>query len=264
MSELIVEGGAAVDQPMTAMDAIRTRYPAPEWVVMGEVAPSTGGGTRYADAIAVNTWRSRGYAVIGFEVKMRRSDWLRELKQPEKADAMIKNCDCWYLVAPKGVIGPGELPPNWGHLELRANGLRVAVEAPRLEPAPMSRAFFASLMRRGYEQIGAVAERMQRDAVNRARADVQAQVEQGIKAATAHHARLQAAVDEFTEKTGLQIRPYVGPPIDTIRMAKLLEPLHKYGNQGALSMLADLASQLEFAAKITRDAIANTGVTGEN
>ena len=36
------------------------------------------GGGRYADAIAMNLWPSRGLAVHGFEIKISRGDWQRE------------------------------------------------------------------------------------------------------------------------------------------------------------------------------------------
>ncbi|WP_293371480.1 hypothetical protein [Nevskia sp.] len=191
------EGAAEPTQPLTPMDAIRRRFAAPEWIVMGEVAPATGGGTRYADAIAVNTWQSRGHAVIGFEVKVSRSDWLRELKQPEKAEPMLRYCDRWYLVATKDVVKPGELPPNWGHLELRQKGLHMVTEAPKLEAKPITRSFFASLMRRGYEEIDAVATRMQRQAIADARAEVDNRVARlvrekngGTRKARAHDHRV--------------------------------------------------------------------------
>lgn len=130
---------------------------APEWAVMTEVASHTGGGggdTRYADAIAMNLWPSRGLAIHGFEVKVYRGDWLRELKSPEKAEAIHRFCDYWWIVAPDGVVLDGELPEGWG-LFSPNNGarLRVVTKAAKVaEPTPAGRGFLAAMLRRAVQQ----------------------------------------------------------------------------------------------------------------
>ena len=51
--------------------ALRLRYAQPEWAIMFEVANGTGAAQRrYADAIAMNLFPSRGLCVHGFEVKV--------------------------------------------------------------------------------------------------------------------------------------------------------------------------------------------------
>jgi hypothetical protein len=91
------------------------------------------GGTwhsRRADAIALSLWtqpeqkkiqfdepgkkRIIRTTVIGFEIKVNRSDWLNELKQPEKAETMKQYCNQWVLVAPEDVVKPFEIPKGWG------------------------------------------------------------------------------------------------------------------------------------------------------
>ncbi len=96
---------------------LRELHPTGEWALMEEVAPRTGGGTRYADGIAVNLWKSRGYAVHGFEIKVSRADWMRELKNPAKADELFGYCDHWWVVAAPGIVKPEELPAGWGLME---------------------------------------------------------------------------------------------------------------------------------------------------
>ena len=96
---------------------LRNRYPIDEWALAFEVAPETGGGTRRADAVAMNMWRSRGHAIHGFEFKVSRSDWLRELKDPSKADAVAQYCDYWWLVVDGDhILKENELPEGWGLL----------------------------------------------------------------------------------------------------------------------------------------------------
>ena len=129
--------------------ALRLRFTSPEWALMFEVGQGTGAhGGRYADAIAMNLYPSRGLEIHGFEVKVSRSDWQRELKNPEKAEKIFQYCDRWWIVAPDGIVSQVELPPTWGLMEYKDDKLKIVHQAPKLEARPLSRPFFASLMRR--------------------------------------------------------------------------------------------------------------------
>lgn len=100
--------------------SVKRRFSYPEWVVMFEYgAPGSNG--RVADAIALNTLPSRNFKIVGFEFKASRSDWLRELKDGQKADYFVRLVDEWYVVAPKGVIQESEIPDGWGYLEMKPN-----------------------------------------------------------------------------------------------------------------------------------------------
>jgi hypothetical protein len=133
--------------------ALRLRYCAPEWALMFEVANGTGANTRrYADAVAMNLFPSRGLELHGFEIKISRSDWQRELKDPDKAELISQYCERWWIVTPKGLVKREELPVTWGLLELEGDKLRIAVQAPLLpDRKPFSRAFIAALLRRSSE-----------------------------------------------------------------------------------------------------------------
>jgi hypothetical protein len=116
---------------------------------------------RCADFIAVDCWPGSGLALHGHEVKVSRSDWLHELKQPEKAEEFKRYMDFWWLVVPDAsIVKPGELPDGWGLLtlvksdwpgrglpDLGGQKLRVKRRAPRLTPQPLSRDLLATLMR---------------------------------------------------------------------------------------------------------------------
>jgi hypothetical protein len=263
--QLQLDTPAAPTPPVTlntphARDMLRKRYPAPEWALLEEVAPSTGGGTRYADAIAVNLWQSRGHAVHGFEIKVSRSDWLRELKQPEKAEPVYRYCDYWWIVAPKGIVKDGELPPTWGLLELRTSGLVQTINAPRLDAQPITRAFFASLMRRGHEQLDRLAELKQRDSIAKARADIDARVAEQVKWSTRRHEELLANMKKFEEQTGLSIGSYGGPPVNVIKTAQQLAKLGDWKGDDPLKKLAKLAEDLEQASAVVRQAMAASGL----
>lgn len=96
------------------------------WIVAEKVRSSVGfaerNRLRTADAIAIDTWESKGLELHGFEVKCSRSDWLTELKTPEKSEPFRKFCDRWWLVtSSKDIVKPGELPHGWGHMALVEN-----------------------------------------------------------------------------------------------------------------------------------------------
>jgi transcriptional regulator len=263
--DLLAESKAAVAlNTQHARDMLQKRYPAPEWALMQEVAPKTGGGTRYADAVAVNLWSSRGHAVHGFEIKVSRSDWLRELKQPEKAEDIFQYCDYWWILAPRGIVKDGELPPTWGLLELRESGITQIKAAPKLAPIAITREFFASLMRRGQEDIQAAAERMQRLTTQRARDDIDQRVEAEVKRRSRGFVELQERVTKFAEETGIELDGYCGTSKAAIEMAKKLDVLTGYGKKEApFSRLTDLAAELERAAGTVRKAIQETGLVSE-
>lgn len=254
-TELLNPSVAPVSTP-SMYDLLRKRYAPPEWAFLEEVAPATGGGTGYADAVAVNLWRSRGHAIYGFEVKTSRSDWLRELKQPGKPDAVFKFCDHWFIVAPKGIVRPGELPPTWGLLEPRGTGLVVAAEGPRLSAEPITRAFFASLVRRSYEQLERLARQQVAKELAEARALNEKTIELEVAQRTRDHKRLLDGIAKFKEATGIDLDTrYSVPPIEALKLAQRLEPL-----AGKYSGLHSVAGRLEQAAKIVREALADARV----
>jgi len=103
---------------------------------------------RTADFIAQDTWEAPGLLLHGHEVKVSRADWLRELAEPGKAEAIKRFCDRWWLVVPDARIVRDDLPDGWGLLAFGVNGkLRIVKRAPRLTPEPMPATFRASLMR---------------------------------------------------------------------------------------------------------------------
>jgi hypothetical protein len=135
---------------MTAVHtALAKRFPNPEWATFFEVRNDAGfRASRSADLVAMNTWPSRGLAVHGVEVKVSRSDWLRELADPEKSTAVQRFCDRWWLATLDDKIAKlEEIPELWGLLVLRGKSLVAVKEAPELKPEPFTRGFVAVLLR---------------------------------------------------------------------------------------------------------------------
>lgn len=150
-------------------EALRERYAHPAAVIFFEVRDATAwAATGSCDAIAMWLWPSKGLELEGFEIKVTRGDWLRELKQPDKATAFLKRVDRFWLVTPAprhadlvsrlparpDVAKLAELPEQWGWLHVHDDGRVVIVkEAPKLSPAPLDRPFLAALLRKAHTTV---------------------------------------------------------------------------------------------------------------
>ena len=191
---------------------IAARHQPTEWAFFRNVPNSTGGGRRRADGIAVNLWRSRGFAIHGFEIKVSRSDWQRELKHPEKADEIARYCDFWWVVAPDtGVVKPDELPTGWGLLVPSGKGLRLSVKSTStLEPLAPDIGFLAALLRKSHsgspaeDAFKAERELGFRDGFERGKE------RERLRSDSSEWAELRDAVEAFERLSGIDIRTYNG------------------------------------------------------
>lgn len=105
---------------------------------------------RIADYVAIDTWASSGFPVHGHEVKVSRSDWLRELKDPSKAEAIAQHCDFWWLVVShmRVVEHSSLVPDGWGLMVADGRGgLRVARQAVQRPTDGLPRGLVAGLVR---------------------------------------------------------------------------------------------------------------------
>ena len=143
------------------LNALRKNYPYPRHALITEFRGGTGWSVlNSADAIAMDTWPSGGLELIGFELKTSRQDWLKELKNPDKSNAIKQFCDKWYVVVDDyyGVLKYGEeVPEDWGVMAMDFPGkVRIKKEAPKLNPIPIDKFFLASLMRLATKEFGEV------------------------------------------------------------------------------------------------------------
>jgi hypothetical protein len=84
---------------------LRQRFSAPTHAIFFEVSDATGyHGTGWVDAISMSLWPSHGLHLEGYEIKVSRYDWKRELAKPAKAEKFAARCDKWWLVTAEGVI----------------------------------------------------------------------------------------------------------------------------------------------------------------
>lgn len=189
--------------------AIARAFPSPEYATFFEVADATGSRqTRWADAVSMAIWPSRGLLIWGFEIKASRSDWLREKKNPLKSCAVQQFCDRWAVVTVPGVVADGELPETWGLAELHGSKLVWKVPAPKLEPADISRNFMAAVLRRAgalnHRLVSeAIEERVKTDAEN-----LEKRIQSRAEQITRNSAEAERAVKQFEEASGVRIHDY--------------------------------------------------------
>jgi hypothetical protein len=193
-------------------DALRLRYPKDQFALITEVGNSTGFRCRrHADVIVVGLWPSRGLDIIGIEVKVRRSDWQKELEQPEKAEEIAQYCDRWFLaVGDAEIVKEGELPTNWGLLVPKdAKTLRCAKEAPLLADAKtLDKGFMAAVLRKACEQLTPEAD-LQREHARGLAEGLKAGMESANWDKERKHdelLRLEKTVKEFEQASGVSIR----------------------------------------------------------
>lgn len=145
------------------------------WAFIPKVRDAAGfDAKRTIDALAMSLWPSRGLLLYGFEIKCSRSDWLRELKNPAKAESFGRLMDFFYLVvADDTIIKDGELPEPWGLLVVQGKRLVQKVEAKALHdltpqsrkgtaplPEGLSRSFVAALLRSACRTSAALPEEL--------------------------------------------------------------------------------------------------------
>lgn len=244
---------------ITAADvraALLAAHPVGEYVTLFEVPEGTGGSAgRRADAVVQCMYPSRACALTGFEIKVARSDWLSELKDPSKCEAVAKYCDHWVIATIPGVVKAAELPPTWGLWELQPRGIFKRVKhPPRLESVPPSRTFLAALLRARAKPDDAERTAL----VDRIRKEEQASAHRQYRDRTPatsttieHLERQQARIDEMVagvkEATGIDLLSYRATPA----VARALKVLTSHGTQHTLSTVRGLLDDDKLRTALT-------------
>lgn len=137
------------------IDLIRKRHEGDGWIVFTELANRPGfAAKRYADAFALGVWASTKYEGHLYEEKISREDLKKELRDPEKAEAVGKYARYRWLVVGDEKITEGLVIPDvWGILTPHIKGgskiLRVVRKAPKLEPREIDAGFAMAMIRNG-------------------------------------------------------------------------------------------------------------------
>jgi hypothetical protein len=145
-------------QDFNIYKALHTRYAAPEYRVYTEVTI----GDRRADMVAVGLWASRGFPIVGIEIKQSRSDWLRELRDPAKMEKLWRHCSAVYLAVSDADIVKDDLPDGWGLLVPKGNSM-VTKRKPAERVPETGQGFWRRLLQhdlesRNREVMAALAE----------------------------------------------------------------------------------------------------------
>lgn len=216
----------------TIRKALASRFSAPEWACFFEVAQGTGGNAgRSADCVAMNMFPSRGLRVHGVEIKASRSDWQRELRDPTKAEPIMRFCDHWWIAAKAGVVLAGELPPTWGLLELQGTVLRQKVAAPRLEAEAMDRAFIAALLRRASERAARDLHEAVADKLAGNEQVIADRVKREVELRNHELRGLRASIADFEQRSGIKFDQYaMGDIGDAVHMLRQTGVVGRYGS----------------------------------
>lgn len=255
------------DQTTAIWKAMQGRFCAPAWALFQEVGDSTGHARSHsADAVAMSLWPSRGLDLHGFEFKSSRADWLRELKNPQKADAIAPFCDFWSVVAHSAEVCNSdrvdELPREWGLFVLAGKTLRQ-VKAPikREHVTPIDRPFLAALLRRAHEVVNTnpELEKARQEGWDEGRKDAEKNKSHELSRAKMDREAHEMAVKEFEKASGISWSKWgagrIGEAVaavlrsDVIETADNLEAVAKFMEE-QLKAVRDRAAAFKAAAKI--------------
>jgi hypothetical protein len=198
------------------MDRLRVKFGNPEkgWAMLEQVASCSGFNNGYSDAVAIQLWPSRGHQILGFELKVSRGDWLRELKNRKKTEeSAFVFCHQWWVVADRGCVQDGELPATWGLLGPSGQGLAIIKQAPELTPQEIDLSFLAAVLRRAAKASDFDKEAKRYCGYKDGFADGKERAADALKRAEERADRLKTAITEFERASGVRIGGYQGADI---------------------------------------------------
>lgn len=107
------------------------------YVHLKNFRPSMGwkGELRYLDLWVLELSPASGMMAHAVEVKISRTDWLRELKLPLKRRPAEACSNFMWAAAPLGLIKPEELPPFWGLMEIDPDAIHAYERVKMTHPA---------------------------------------------------------------------------------------------------------------------------------
>lgn len=200
---------------------------------------------RRCDAVAIGMWGSTNRLIHGFEIKVSRSDWLREVKDVSKADPFIEQCDRWWLVTGDASIAKSEeIPEAWGWMTATRTGLRIQRPAKPLpqDEERIRRLWAFALIRRAAER-GDVSSSEFQAALQKHRVELdrraESELKRAIEGAAPAFERLKEKVQAFEDASGMKLEDWrLG------NVGKLARKLHTISDDGYGSFTRTLRGQL--------------------
>lgn len=186
------------------------KYSPEQYALMAEVSDKAGfSRSRSADYIAMGLWQSRGLYLEGIELKSFRGDWLKELKNPRKAENIFQYCDLfWLLTSDESVAKIEEIPATWGWMNIKAEKIFVKKQAPLLTPVPIDRSFLSCLLRRAVDKTDYVHKESIEQRVSESYNRGIEQNQRDNKFYKNYYEELKKAVDDFRESSGIEINKW--------------------------------------------------------
>lgn len=230
--------------------ALETVHPGPDkWTLVPHLPDATSfDKVRTVDAMAFGCWRSVGIAVHGYEIKVSRGDWLREVNDPEKSLGFSNRCNYWWIAAPAGIVKLEELPATWGLREVAktADGYSVKIRRQStFNPNPVfTMPFVVALARACYrkspdriadqKEIDAAYERGRRET----KADKVKEMPWEIRAMKKELSELKDLVAKFESASGLRLDAW-----EFQNVGEQVKALQAIGNREEI--YSDVVRQLE-------------------
>lgn len=224
-------------------ELLRRKYPEREYALMEEVSDGAGlSRSRSADFILVNLWPSRGLSISGLELKSFRSDWLRELKMPEKAENIFKFCDYWWLITTdENIAKIEEIPPTWGWMAVKGERIIIKKEAPKLSPTPVTRNFLCAMLKRACSKDKYIRSDQIEEKIKAAKQEGLNERDWQNKRKLDRYEQTYKAVTDFEQASGIRISEYNGPK----KMGEAVKFIMSGGTEGIEQKLIALKEQSE-------------------
>lgn len=237
------------------------RHSGREWAFVTEVPNGTASRRcRVADAMAMGLWAKTGIHLHGFEVKIARSDWRKELEDSGKSSSFEAVCHYWWIVAPKNVVNIEEIPATWGWLYPEKDRLRVAKKATFNQSAVMTYDIYAATLRRAQSVV--TPEKLELESIKTAAWNKgyqagkdRAQNSRELLVAKKQLEVLQENVRLFKEQTGIDISTNNSLARTTGEIVNLLQRKRKPAEydmrmQSAITTVSRLLQDLHRDAEI--------------
>lgn len=243
---------------LTIAEALRRTYAAPRYATAFEVRNATGfSANRACDVLSLSLWPSDGMHLHGFEIKVSRSDWTRELKNPQKANDIARYCDFWSLACPPEIcpLDDATLPEAWGLFHWDGKKLKRVKKPAKRNPKPLDRGFLAAILRANVESVQHMVPRDAiqqeiRTATERAIEDATRRVKCEQERQSKELSRLQQMIAEFEREAGIRFGDWQYRPSEIGKAAKWLANGELEGHR---EVLADAAERAECSAKAIRE-----------
>lgn len=243
--------------------AMLARWADPEYAIMWEVGNATGAQhTRFADAVIMSLWPSRGLELHGVEIKVSKYDWKREAADPSKAETIAAYCDRWWIHTSPNVIGDlSELPPAWGWREFDGKQWVTRREAEKTEAKTCDRRFLAALLRRADTQRRNDIHQAAQSMIDADRAQYDERVRIEVERRTHRAAEALERLQRLEDALGFKLDDWnIGS--DAASVGAICKTILKGGVSTGYNNLANLVKLVGESAIKLDDALRDAGLSG--